>query len=175
MNTGIGDAVNLAWKLADVLHGRANAALLDTYEPERIAFARRLVSTTDQAFTAVTSDGALARFVRLKFVPIVLPSLFRFASTRRFMFRTISQIVINYRNSALSAGQAGQVHGGDRLPWVKNAMANGAGTTSRPSHRATGRSTSTAKRRRNFGRPARRGTCLFTSFRGVTRSPRRAC
>src|SRR4029077_8799839 len=37
MNTGIGDAVNLAWKLASVLHGRANAALLDSYEPERIA------------------------------------------------------------------------------------------------------------------------------------------
>jgi hypothetical protein len=39
MNTGIGDAVNLAWKLAAVLRGRADPALLDTYEPERIAFA----------------------------------------------------------------------------------------------------------------------------------------
>ncbi len=57
MNTGIGDAVNLAWKLAAVLHGRANASLLDSYEPERIAFARRLVATTDQAFTGVTSPG----------------------------------------------------------------------------------------------------------------------
>ena len=36
MNTGIGDAVNLAWKLAAVLKGDA-ANLLDTYEPERIA------------------------------------------------------------------------------------------------------------------------------------------
>src|SRR5260221_9452229 len=48
MNTGIGDAVNLAWKLAAVLHGRANPSLLDSYEPERIAFAKRLVATTDQ-------------------------------------------------------------------------------------------------------------------------------
>ena len=31
MNTGIGDAVNLAWKLAAVLHGKANASIL---EPE---------------------------------------------------------------------------------------------------------------------------------------------
>jgi 2-polyprenyl-6-methoxyphenol hydroxylase-like FAD-dependent oxidoreductase len=46
MNTGIGDAVNLAWKLAAVLRGRADAALPDSYEPERIAFARRLVATT---------------------------------------------------------------------------------------------------------------------------------
>ena len=57
MNTGIGDAVNLAWKLAAVLHGRAAGSLLDSYEPERIAFARRLVATTDRAFTLVTSRG----------------------------------------------------------------------------------------------------------------------
>lgn len=31
MNTGIGDAENLAWKLALVVSGRANHELLDTY------------------------------------------------------------------------------------------------------------------------------------------------
>lgn len=35
MNSGIGDAHNLAWKLAAVLQGRAPEALLDTYEQER--------------------------------------------------------------------------------------------------------------------------------------------
>ena len=40
MNTGIGDAVNLAWKLAAVLNGGAADSLLDTYELERIGFAR---------------------------------------------------------------------------------------------------------------------------------------
>jgi 2-polyprenyl-6-methoxyphenol hydroxylase-like FAD-dependent oxidoreductase len=44
MNTGIGDAINLAWKLAAVLGGRAPDTLLDSYEPERIAFARPLAS-----------------------------------------------------------------------------------------------------------------------------------
>ena len=119
MNTGIGDAVNLAWKLAAVLRGRAHASLLDSYEPERIAFARRLVETTDRAFTGVTSSGAIARVVRLKIVPLVLPLLFKYASLRRFMFRTVSQTSINYRESSLSQGRAGNVHGGDRLPWVK--------------------------------------------------------
>jgi 2-polyprenyl-6-methoxyphenol hydroxylase-like FAD-dependent oxidoreductase len=119
MNTGIGDAVNLAWKLAAVLGGRADASLLDTYEPERIAFARRLVATTDEAFTGVTSDGALARLVRLHIVPILFPLITRLASLRRVMFRTISQIAVNYRGSSLSEGSAGTVHGGDRLPWVK--------------------------------------------------------
>ncbi len=118
MNTGIGDAVNLAWKLAAVLNGRADRSLLDTYEPERIAFARRLVATTDRAFTGVTSDGAIARRVRLNVVPAVVPMIFGFAVTRRFMFRTISQTAVNYRGSRLSEGRAGTVHGGDRLPWV---------------------------------------------------------
>ena len=75
MNTGIGDAVNLAWKLAAVLRGRADVRILDTYEPERIAFARRLVATTDQAFTGVTSSSVTARALRLHLVPALLPRL----------------------------------------------------------------------------------------------------
>jgi 2-polyprenyl-6-methoxyphenol hydroxylase-like FAD-dependent oxidoreductase len=126
MNTGIGDAVNLAWKLAAVLHGRATAPLLDSYEPERIAFARRLVATTDRAFTAVTSPGAIARHVRLDLVPLLIPALVALTAVRRFMFRTVSQTAVNYRGSRLSEGRAGTVHGGDRLPWVESTV-NGAG------------------------------------------------
>jgi 2-polyprenyl-6-methoxyphenol hydroxylase-like FAD-dependent oxidoreductase len=122
MNTGIGDAVNLAWKLASVLHRQADALLLDSYEPERIAFAKRLVATTDQAFTAVTSPGLIARLVRLHIVPIFMPALFKFRAVRRYMFRTVSQTAVNYRGSSLSEGRAGMIHGGDRLPWVKTDL-----------------------------------------------------
>src|SRR6202171_3513796 len=127
MNTGIGDAINLAWKLAAVLQDRADHRLLDTYEPERIAFAQRLVATTDRAFQLVTSDGRLARFVRLHVVPRVLPALATLNATRRFMFRTVSQTAINYRPSNLSVGVAGKIHGGDRLPWVKLDPSSAAG------------------------------------------------
>jgi 2-polyprenyl-6-methoxyphenol hydroxylase-like FAD-dependent oxidoreductase len=120
MNTGIGDAVNLAWKLAGVVRGRANASILDSYEPERIAFARRLVATTDQAFTGVTSSGGIARRVRLDIVPLLMPAFFALPMVRRFLFRTVSQTAVNYRGSSLSDGHAGTIHGGDRLPWVKN-------------------------------------------------------
>jgi 2-polyprenyl-6-methoxyphenol hydroxylase-like FAD-dependent oxidoreductase len=119
MNTGIGDAVNLAWKLAAVLHGGAGDGLLATYEPERIGFARRLVATTDRVFTVVTKPSAIARLVRTRLVPLVIPLLFRLPPVRRFLFRTVSQIGVNYRKSALSAGKAGAVRGGDRLPWVE--------------------------------------------------------
>jgi 2-polyprenyl-6-methoxyphenol hydroxylase-like FAD-dependent oxidoreductase len=119
MNTGIGDAVNLAWKLAAVLHGRADDQILDTYEAERIAFAQRLVATTDQAFTGVTSSSATARVLRLHIVPVVLPLLLTSRAFRRVAFRTVSQTAINYRGSVLSEGDAGGVHGGDRLPWIR--------------------------------------------------------
>jgi 2-polyprenyl-6-methoxyphenol hydroxylase-like FAD-dependent oxidoreductase len=121
MNTGIGDAVNLAWKLAAVLNGRAAESLLDTYEPERIRFARRLVATTDRAFTVAAARGRIARFIRTVLVPLLIPRLFRLRRTRLFLFRTVSQIGVAYRGSALSEGAAGSVHGGDRLPWVQTS------------------------------------------------------
>jgi 2-polyprenyl-6-methoxyphenol hydroxylase-like FAD-dependent oxidoreductase len=121
MNTGIGDAVNLAWKLAGVLNKNADEGLLDTYEFERIAFARRLVETTDRAFTIVVSEGGMARFVRTRLVPLLMPTLFRVPPLRRFAFRTLSQTVVNYRASPLSVGAAGTVRAGDRLPWVEIA------------------------------------------------------
>lgn len=124
MNTGIGDAVNLAWKLAAVLNRRATESLLESYEPERIAFARRLVATTDRAFTGVTSSGLIAQLVRLHLVPLLFPHLFKLKAVQRLAFRTVSQTGVNYRTSTLSQGRAGAVHGGDRLPWV-NAGANG--------------------------------------------------
>ena len=121
MNTGIGDAVNLAWKLAAVVEKRANASILDSYEPERIGFARRLVATTDRAFTGVTSSGAMARLIRLHIVPVLVPLVFPFKAVRRLMFRTVSQTAVNYEGSSLSAGWTETVEGGDRLPWVQHA------------------------------------------------------
>ena len=120
MNTGIGDAVNLAWKLHAVLEGRAPESLLDSYEAERIRFARRLVATTDKAFTFATADGWLADVVRTRIAPFLVPRLVGIEAVREFMFRTVSQIMLNYREGPLSSGSAGHVHGGDRLPWAKS-------------------------------------------------------
>ncbi len=118
MNTGIGDAINLSWKLAAVLRGRGDDRLLETYQPERRAFACRLVASTDRAFTFATQDGPVACFVRLRAVPLLVPLAFSLPALRRFMFGTISQTSIEYRDSWLSVGSAGRVKGGDRPPWV---------------------------------------------------------
>jgi 2-polyprenyl-6-methoxyphenol hydroxylase-like FAD-dependent oxidoreductase len=118
MNTGIGDAINLAWKLSSVLAGHAPDRLLDTYEAERIGFARRLVATTDRAFSLATAEGRLADLVRTRIAPLVFPLAARFDATREYMFRTVSQIMVNYHDSPLSRGAVGHIRAGDRLPWV---------------------------------------------------------
>lgn len=121
MNTGIGDAVNLAWKLAHVLRGRVDPVVLDTYEAERLPFARRLVATTDRAFHGMTGPGWASRLLRAWVLPGMAPVLARSSAMRRAVFGTVSQTRIAYRRSPLSQGRAGGVHGGDRLPWVPSA------------------------------------------------------
>ncbi len=86
MNTGIGDAINLAWKLKAVLDAKAPDSLLDSYESERIGFARRLVATTDQAFSLVTAEGGFADFVRLWIAPEALSGVFNFQRGARVWF-----------------------------------------------------------------------------------------
>ncbi|HEY8962966.1 MAG TPA: FAD-dependent monooxygenase, partial [Alphaproteobacteria bacterium] len=106
MNTGIGDAINLGWKIAATLRG-ASDVLLDTYHAERHAFAEVLVKTTDRAFQAVTGRNTLSRIFRGWVFPTALPALMQFRAMRRLAFKTISQTGIQYHASALSEGRAG--------------------------------------------------------------------
>src|SRR5262249_53435683 len=117
MNTGIGDAVNLAWKLVEVARG-ADPALLHTYEPERLAFAQSLVETTARASTAVTNKAFVGSPTRDVSLAHIAPAALGSPWARKRLFRTVSQVKIEYRHSALSQGSAGEVHGGDRLPWT---------------------------------------------------------
>ena len=57
--------------------------------------------------------------MRTRLLPIVVSTAFSAEPLREYMFRTVSQTVVNYRGSSLSQGRAGTVQGGDRLPWVK--------------------------------------------------------
>lgn len=118
MNTGIADAANLGWKLAAVIQAEAPASLLDTYVHERMAVARRLVDTTDRLFSFVTAGGDAADFARLHLAPVVASAVYQVGPLRERLFRIISQTAIHYRDSLLSASGQGDLHGGDRLPWV---------------------------------------------------------
>ncbi|MCO1581737.1 FAD-dependent monooxygenase [Crossiella sp. SN42] len=56
LNLGMQDALNLGWKLAAVLTGRAGAELLDSYERERFPVGERVLMHT-RAQTALVSPG----------------------------------------------------------------------------------------------------------------------
>jgi 2-polyprenyl-6-methoxyphenol hydroxylase-like FAD-dependent oxidoreductase len=123
MNTGLQDAYNLAWKLALVIKGCADAALLDTYEQERIPVAQRLLRTTDRAFQLVVTDSWIAGLFRTSIIAKVAARAMKLRRVRNVAFRTISQIGIRYRNSPLSQTLAGLPKGapvaGDRFPWMQ--------------------------------------------------------
>jgi 2-polyprenyl-6-methoxyphenol hydroxylase-like FAD-dependent oxidoreductase len=123
MNTGLQDAYNLAWKLALVVQGRAGAALLDSYEEERLPVARRLLNTTDKGFKLVVADNWLAGLLRTKILARLAACALRLERIQRFAFRAVSQIGIHYRASPLSKSQGempeGAPQAGDRFPWLR--------------------------------------------------------
>src|SRR5690606_9168021 len=120
MNTGIQDAVNLGWKLAQVARGRAGDDLLDTYESERLPVGRAVLRLTDRAFTAATSTNRLVAFARTRVVPLAAGLALRFRRGRAYAFRTVAELGIRYRRSPLSVeGPHPPRRGprpGDRLP-----------------------------------------------------------
>lgn len=120
MNTGVGDAINLAWKLAAVIKKEMHEKILNSYEIERMAYAKTLVTTTDKVFTIISSPGPVAKFLRLHILPEFMQIISPFNFARYFAFRRLSQIAINYRFSFLSQGSLGKIASGDRMPWIKN-------------------------------------------------------
>jgi flavin-dependent dehydrogenase len=56
LNTGVQDAVNLGWKLAQVVNGLAPDTLLDTYHAERHPVAARVLHTTMAQIALLRTD-----------------------------------------------------------------------------------------------------------------------
>jgi 3-(3-hydroxy-phenyl)propionate hydroxylase len=69
MGAGMRDAHNLAWKLALVLTGRADEALLDTYQAERPAHARQLIRTAVAVGAVMTGGGTGTALARKALLP----------------------------------------------------------------------------------------------------------
>jgi 2-polyprenyl-6-methoxyphenol hydroxylase-like FAD-dependent oxidoreductase len=126
MNTGLQDAYNLAWKLALVVQGRANPALLDTYAQERMPVAKQLLETTDRAFQLVVADTWIARLLRTKIIFRIAAFAMTIESVRKRAFYTLSQTGIGYPQSALSETlgkpSSGSPKAGDRFPWLHLRM-----------------------------------------------------
>jgi 4,5-epoxidase len=111
MNTGIGDAENLAWKLALVIRGRADAALLDTYTAERRPLAEEVLRSTTANTRILAGGTPLTRLVRDR---LMLP-LLNLAAVQRQATRTASQLWVTYRKGPLG-GRGPAPRPGDRVP-----------------------------------------------------------
>ena len=71
MNTGLHDVVNLSWRLAQVLHHKADASILDAYEAERRHAAKIIVNGADAAMMRVVSRKFMSRLFFDYVAPVV--------------------------------------------------------------------------------------------------------
>lgn len=98
MNGGIGDAVNLAWKLALVIRDGVGEALLDTYAEEREAVAGALLAATDYGNRLAFNANTMVRALRNAVVPVAA----RLPLVRDRLRENIAQLRIAYPHGRLS-------------------------------------------------------------------------
>lgn len=92
MNTGIGDAMNLGWKLAAAVAGSAPPWLLDSYEAERHPVGAAVLQLTDVFNQIVLNHSRVGRLVRAA----VLGTVTRLPRGRRAITERLSGIGIAY-------------------------------------------------------------------------------
>jgi 2-polyprenyl-6-methoxyphenol hydroxylase-like FAD-dependent oxidoreductase len=119
MNTGMQDAFNLSWKLAEVIKGDAGDALLDSYNAERHPVGKRVIDFTS-TLTKVGTLKGLARVARdtaVKLIGHVPPAV-------RVMASNITETNIAYKNSpaVLTTGpRHAKIAAGQHVPHITDA------------------------------------------------------
>jgi hypothetical protein len=131
MNTGMQDAINLAWKLALVCRGGcAESPLLDSYSLERSAVGDQVLKGAGHLTTIATLRGGVKQAIRNHIATLV----FGVAHVREMMADTMTEISIGYPHSPLSV-PSGSVHdgphAGERAPIREGERPVGAGDTPR--------------------------------------------
>ncbi len=90
LNTGVQDAVNLGWKLAQVVKGTAPESLLETYQAERHPVAARVLRYTLAAVALGRTDD------RSKALNSVVAELLGLDQARKFVGGMMSELDIAY-------------------------------------------------------------------------------
>ncbi len=115
MNTGIQDALNLAWKLAYTLKGRAIPELLDSYNAERVPVAEALLTGTDKGYRIILHPNELKQNAVRLFGPFIIGQ----QAIRTKLLHTLEEVDISYRETSPIVEDHGGSHGpvaGDRAP-----------------------------------------------------------
>lgn len=125
MNTGVQDAYNLAWKLADVVRGHASEELLDSYQYERAPVGETLLRTTRTATALIALRNAVAPValpLGLGFLNLVKPLKRR---VERKIMTTMSGLALDYAGSPLSlaTGDGTGLRPGHRVAWSEREAA----------------------------------------------------
>jgi 2-polyprenyl-6-methoxyphenol hydroxylase-like FAD-dependent oxidoreductase len=102
MNTGMQDAINLAWKLAIVEHGHAGPAILDSYSAERSPVAEQVLAESGRMTRVGTVRNRLLQDVRNFVAHHVIGLTF----VQHAAAEQLSEITFDYRASPLNAGSA---------------------------------------------------------------------
>lgn len=97
MNTGMHDAVNLAWKIALATKGFASEELLNSYHTERNAVAEQLLKMVDLMTRVNLLRAPVARHMRNRIAPLIIGQ----EHIQHRMGTYLSQVGINYRKSAV--------------------------------------------------------------------------
>jgi 3-(3-hydroxy-phenyl)propionate hydroxylase len=90
LQTGVGDAVNLGWKLGQVINGTSPDTLLDTYEVERRPVAARVLRST-LASVVMRGDDDRSRALRE-----TMAELLAMEEPRRRFAAETSELTIRY-------------------------------------------------------------------------------
>ncbi len=128
MNTGMQDAINLAWKLALVRAGRGSEALLASYSLERGAVGEQVLKQAGMLTAVGVIHNHAAQTVR----NFMGGLLFGLAPVRRAMAETLTEITIGYPHSPLNGPHgAGGPAPGERVPPIAGQAPIGAGNEPR--------------------------------------------
>ncbi|CCK26860.1 3-(3-hydroxy-phenyl)propionate/3-hydroxycinnamic acid hydroxylase Short=3-HPP hydroxylase [Streptomyces davaonensis JCM 4913] len=115
LNLGIQDAMNLGWKLAAVVKGRAGEDLLDSYAAERRPVSQGVIKVTDIATRIMTSDQLPARVARKAVVAVAS----RIPRTHLTAVGHLSGVFTRYPAMAAATGASALV--GTRVPDLRIA------------------------------------------------------
>ncbi len=96
MNTGLGDAFNLGWKLASVIQGKAKEKLLDSYELERMPVIDGVMRMTDQMTKLISATDGPRLWIREWVLPIIAKMGFAAKMAMR-----LSQLSMGYPHSSI--------------------------------------------------------------------------
>jgi hypothetical protein len=113
MNSGLQDAINLAWKLALVCHGYCNPVLLDSYETERRPVAEMITASGDAVELAQMIADPVERRTRDE----GLRAIFANPDLRHHEAVAEAELYIDYGNSPIVTGtRHDKLAPGQRLP-----------------------------------------------------------